>query len=310
MKLVSLERVATQTLLGVRFWDRLLERPVTDGLYVTAQRIEHDGGGNPTRRLGRAVVGQAASSGVIAFFGLHLGERVSPDPAQQLWETPPAPSIVAVDVTDRQRRYLPMSFEVSVPLGTRGAFKGNSALLRPAVPAGEEPGVYLWSAPARPALDGRAVICAQVVVGAGPQPAPAPYALVEISPAGGAVYSGLTDENGTLRLPMPYPPVPEPGDDEDYPPLKNQTFALDVKIYYQANQQKKLPGSDVPAMAALLNQAQARIGTHWNSAHPAALQTRLTAGKTLRFGEPLILRTAFGSANAEKTESFLRIVPV
>ena len=35
----TLERIATRTLLGVRFWDRLLNRPVVDGLHVRAQRL-------------------------------------------------------------------------------------------------------------------------------------------------------------------------------------------------------------------------------------------------------------------------------
>jgi hypothetical protein len=331
MRLIPLERITTQTLLGIRFWDRLLERPVTDGLYVRAQRLSDD----LTQRLGRVVIGQATPGGVIAFSGLHSAERVSSDPADQMWENPPAQRFIAVDVVDRRERYLPLSFVVRIPLNERGAFKGrgdwlDEPLIFPPVPDGQEPGVYLWSAPARPALDGRAVIYAQIVIGDGEEPAAAPYALVAVTevvsapPARGrgrgraaepeAVtgplrYAGIADENGILRLPLPYPPVAEPEGDH-YPPLQEQTFALNVTVHYQPGQQTKLPGSEVPNLAALLTQAQAQIGTHWNTDDPPALQTNLTLEKSLRFGQPLILRTALGSADADETESFLRIVPV
>ncbi|HLV35075.1 MAG TPA: hypothetical protein VKY59_08185 [Spirillospora sp.] len=329
MKLIPMERITIQTLLGIRFWDRLLERPVTDGLYVRAQRISDD----LTQRLGRVVIGQATGGGVIAFSGLHPAERVSSDPADQMWENPPAPRFVVVDVVDRRERYLPLSFVVRIPLDERGPFRGrgnwlDEPLIFPPVPDGEEPGVYLWSAPGRPALDGRAMIYAQIVVGDGEEPEPAPYALVTVTavisapPARGRGrgrnaaaapgplrYAGIADENGILTLPLPYPPVAEPEGDH-YLPLREQAFGLNVTVHYQPDQQTKLPGSDVPNLAALLTQAQAQIGTHWNTDDPPALQTDLTLEKSLRFGQPLILRTAFGSADADETESFLRIVPV
>lgn len=313
MKLIPMERIASQTLLGIRFWDRLLEQSVTDGLYVRAQRLSDD----RPQRLGHVVIGQATPGGVIAFHGLHPAERAPADPDQQMWANPPSQRLIVVDVIDRRRRYLPLSFIVRIPLNARGAFKGQGdwlgvPLLYPPVPDSEAPGVYLWNAPSRPALDSRAEIYAQIVTGTGVKPAAAPYALVEVAEVVNDAseplrYAGIADENGILRLPLPYPPIAEPEGDH-YPPLQEQSFALNITVHYQASHQAKLPGSDAPNLETLLTQPQAQIGTHWNTAAPPVLQTSLTLEQSLRFGQPLILRTALGSN--DETESFLRILPV
>ena len=178
----TLERVATQTLLGIRFWDRLLNRPVVDGLHVRAQRLSDD----RSRRLGRVVVGRPVPGGVIAFSGLHSAELIAIDPESQSWPAMPLPRLVAIDLVDRQHRYLPLSFVARIPPDGPGPFRGRGSwlstpLLYPPSPAGEEPGVFLWPAPGNPAPPGRAVIHAQIVVGEEENPPPASYALVAVT---------------------------------------------------------------------------------------------------------------------------------
>ncbi|MFQ6030558.1 MAG: hypothetical protein ACE5Q6_24055 [Dehalococcoidia bacterium] len=290
-----------------------MDRPIFGGLRVTAQRLSDD----RTRRFGRRVTGRPTPSGVIAFFGLAVEEYVDHEPDRQIWTTVPANRLIAVDVADTLGRYLPMSFVARLPF--RGAFRGRgdwlTPLLRPVPEQGNEMGVDLWSAPTRPVPDGRALIRAQIVVGNSSAPPPAAHALVQVThPGGGPPPAplferfGITDSQGVLTLPFPYPPVPDPPD-TIYPPLDSQEFQLTIAVHYDSTSQRTLPDSTVPDLETILNQPAADIGTHWNTDDPPELETAATVSRNLRFGRPLTLRTAIGNPDAAETESVLRIQP-
>ena len=84
----------------------------------------------------------------------------------------------------------------------------------------------MWSAPARSLPSSYAGIYAQMVVGAGDEPAPASHALVQLTQSSDGIttpgtfqYFGITDSQGMLKLPFPYPPVSAP-DNGGYPSLE------------------------------------------------------------------------------------------
>jgi hypothetical protein len=310
MRLMPLERDRTQTLLGVRFWDRLTQQALTAGLQVTAQRLNEA----RTQRVGKPVRGQPTPSGAIAFFGLTAPEKPAPTEAD-LWESPPPDQWVVVDVVDRRSQFLPLSFLARLPL--RGVFRGQgdwltTDLLRPAPAAAAALGIQLWSAPTRFGLPGRALVRAQLVVGETAEPAA--YALARVrlvapAPSEAFDYFGMADEQGQLLLMMPYPRVPEPPSAATpYPPLEQQTFNLRITVQYQPDR-AALPGSAVPNLEALLTQAQADIGDRWNPGPPPSLRSRNSLNISLPFGSPLILRTALGPGANAQQESVLRILP-
>lgn len=306
MKLVPLERNTTQTLLGIRFWDRVTNRVIADGLQVRAQRLSSD----RTQRLGKPVVGQMTPSGAIAFFGIATGEIPAADSTQQLWETIPPEELVVIDLVDRLERFLPMSFVARLPF--RGVFRGQgdwlgTSLLRPEVGSNAAIGVQLWSAPTRSVLPGQAVIRAQIAIGSGDTPPPAAYALVRVQqPSSDFDYYGMTDRQGTLLLPMPYPAIPDPATpDTPYPSLDQQTFALTITIGYEISP-SILPNSTVPNLESLLSQPPANIAIHHMSEPTPGLQLQPNLSVNLQFGHPLILRTAL-NPEADAMESVLRI---
>lgn len=325
-----MERLSTQTLLGVRFWDAATNQVVVDGLRVTAQRLSDD----RTQRLGRPVSGRVTPAGVVAFAGLRQTETppTSADDDELLWQTIAASRFVVVEVDDIQQRFLPMAFVVQIP--HRGAFVGRGAwqatpLLRPIPAEGDEPGVMLWSTPARSVSSAMALILADIVVGVADRPPSAAYALVHVSDPADDNYHhyGLTDQNGKLNLPLPYPAIPDPPNgaapgggrrgggrrgggspvaNDRYPALDAQEFPLAITIAYASDQQQPVAGQGVPDMETLLQQSPAQIGA-WVTTGPRVLQTTATLSASLRYGRPLILRTRVGAADATVTESFLRI---
>ncbi|MFM7470859.1 MAG: hypothetical protein ACKO5P_05040 [Nodosilinea sp.] len=296
MTLQFMERLRPHTLLGIRFWDPLTQQPVTEGLVVQAQRLTAD----RTRRLGAPVIGKATPSGAIAFFGLTDSE-----PPEQL---------VVIDMVDRRSRYLPVSFVARSPW--RGVFKGqgewlSAPLWQPELDPDKGLGIQLWSSPMRPVPPGQAMIRAQLVLGEGSTPAA--YALVRVQSADSPPdatfdHYGLADAQGIVALPVPYPAVPEPATAETpYPPLSQQAFTLAIMVRYRFSP-AHLPGSPVPDLEALLTQPAAVIGAVWTTDDPPTLQSQATLTRLLRFGEPLILRTALGPGPDAELESVLRIV--
>lgn len=312
MKLISLERDRTHTLLGVRFWDRLTNQVVTDGLRVVAQRLT----GDRLRRLGKPIFGRSLPNGVIAFFGLTDAEMPA-EGTPDLWDRDhlPPPQLVAVDVVDRRGQFLPMSFVAQLPF--RGAFQGvgdwlGTPLLRPESLDDQALGVQLWSDPRRSPRSGFAMIRAQLVIGE--SDTPAAYALVRVRlnpPSSGTFnYFGMADGQGNLALPIPYPQVPPPADADNftYPTLDQQLFPLRITVQYSANPEF-LPNSEVPNLETLLTQPQVNIGWRWVGDDPPILQSRANLNANLQFERPLILRTALGQGAAAEQESVLRLLP-
>jgi hypothetical protein len=205
-----------------------------------------------------------------------------------------------------------MSFVAQLPL--RGVFRGQgewlgTSLLRPEVENDAAIGVQLWPAPIYSALPGQAIIRAQLAIGAGNAPPPAAYALVRVQEAtSGFDYYGMSDRNGTLLLPMPYPAIPDPTTpDTPYPSLDQQTFALSITIQYE-NNRAVLPNSSVPNLEYLLNQAPANIAIHYTSDSASSLHFQSNLPINLQFGHPLVLKTAL-RPGANEAESVLRIQP-
>ena len=259
MRLVALEKDRTDTLLGLQFWDRLTDSTIATGLAVTAQRLSP----NKKRGIGKIVAGRATPNGVITFFGLVPGEKTAPNAASLSWPVPTTqqqPVWVVVKVTDQQRRFLPMSFQLQLP--RQGAPRKEKTELR--------------SMATRVVPPGSAVIRAQIVTGSEDDTKPAAYALVKVRSRNNSAsppfeYYGMADKRGILALLLPYPVV---SGLSQPPSLAQQTFPLAAEAFYR---QPPAPSagqstpdaaldpeplhvdSKVPDLAELLSQPQVHI---------------------------------------------------
>ena len=102
--------------LGLRFWDPVLDRPVGEGLLVSAWPLP---AARPVTRAFRT------RSGVYAFQrlpGLGPVERPSASDNAPSAASPPGGRPFVVEVVDTRRRFLPAAVEIELPLPYRGVF--------------------------------------------------------------------------------------------------------------------------------------------------------------------------------------------
>lgn len=257
--------VVTRTaLLGVRFWDRVTQRLVTDGLSVTDE-----------------TTGRAALPGPSGVFALHdlPGLRASAAGAGDaaFWASPPARSLRTIAVADAMGRFQPLRFDATVPVHgvLAGECPGLTSPLDSPVAA-----LPLFSAPARPLPGGAAVVRADLVDATTGRPAA--WAVLEVTPAGGATYRGVAGAGGSVVVVLPYP---EPSWHGTSPPagsraLGEQAWPVTVDVRFTPG----LAGAP-PDLCDVLGQAPATALAGDSPADPLL-------GAALGFGRELVLRTA------------------
>jgi|GEM_PF-3715195 len=234
--------------LGLRLWDPLYDRQADEGFTVTAQL--DPGAVRPVAAL--------RSGAGIYFF------RSLPGPPDD------SPRRVTFRVVDQRARFLPVTLSLTLP----GPLPG---VLEP-----EGPGLYrlrLFSSVLRTDLSAMAVVRTQLWDAGTDRPAA--RALLTVT-AGGERHTGLTDDEGRLCLPFPYPVLRRPllAEGAGPVPLHQHTWPAEVTVAY---------GRLVtPDLAAILGQAPGLIIADPDQDPPRPLPTR-TIG--LPFGTELLLRS-------------------
>jgi hypothetical protein len=250
-----LETTAYRAPLGLLCTDSVSGAAVADGLVVTAWPA-----GNP--EAARTPVPSPVSA--VLVFGRLPGLTstvLANDPHSPQW--PAASLAFEVRVTDPLGRYLPELMLVTVTGGTLASAR-------------------LYSAPARPAPAGFAVVSGEVWSTVTSRPAP--WAVVKIK-SGTDFYLTLADQLGRYVAYFPYP--------EALPPLTGSpptaaagrlSWPLSVLVQYQPSKQHQLADAgpaDPPELSSLLNQGAAKIS--------AGGGTQDDLAATLTFGSPLPL---------------------
>ncbi|HEY3301942.1 MAG TPA: hypothetical protein VGL70_00250 [Candidatus Binatia bacterium] len=276
-----LERISLVAPLGVRFWDGVSGHAVSEGLTVRAHPK-----GNPAR----SIFGFPNRSGTYVLThvpGLSDIEQCAGD--KDFWENPP-PKLrpFVVEVTDNEGRFQPFAFTANLPV--RGLFAWEERPMgSPLAPVAR--GVPLFSAPARSAPGGMAVIRADLWDLRADQPAP--WALLEARMAGQPPVRGLADRQGRVALIFPYPeplhssvtspPGSPPGSERR--PLFEQTWPIQLHAFYSPGR----PSPRIPQLDHVLNQAPATVVS---SPSPPIPLTEVS----LQFGKELIVKSQSKSA--------------
>ena len=247
-----IEQLSTFCPLGLRFWDAVTDDQVRAGLRVRAWPVP---GRRPIVRAFRTV------SDIYAFQGLPgLLDVERPSPSVTLPSPVPTRPFV-VEVRDEERRFLPVAFRVDLPLPTRG-------LLMPtpmASPAGPAPGFYLFSSPVRQRPPGIAVVRAELVDTLG---RPVRWAVVRVSIAGQGERWGLSDEGGRVAVHFPLPLLTPFGElfgsppgvvSPPGPPVADRAWDVSVAVFSEPSRLTPLPGTDLPDLAEVFQQAAAGL---------------------------------------------------
>jgi len=291
----SLERVARNAGLGVRFWDVATDDVAIDGL-----RVEVFHRANPNART----MARPGPSGVYVAHrlpGLHDFEFTDAEPPQSLW--PAATRPYRIEVSDPEGRYLPIAFDADLP--ARGLFTWLAPWLSPpqTIPFPHVPGsppplmlerTPLFSAPSRPPPDPLAVVYAHLVEqGSARELA---WTLLGVSIAGVPCGLGLADERGRVVVLFPYPEPPRPP--LSSPVLAHDDFTWEVEL--TAFGAAPSPGTPPPPFAdlAIVLEGAATPRDVVESLVSPPLPLRLA------YRQPLIARTA-GAVGADASFLFV-----
>ncbi len=271
-----LERTTRVAPLGIRFWDEVSARVVSDGLVV-----EVYADGEPERRvaalpnrLGVFVLPRLPGASYPAFeFG--AGDDV-------FWQQVQARPHV-LQVSDRNGHFQP--FTIDQPLPARGV------AVPPCLPPPISPtaAVPVFSTPARPVPEATAVLRANVIYApARSEPRPASWAVLEVHVAGQPTARGVADREGRVAVMFPYPepsasPVrPLSPPDASGLPLWHQEWTVRLAAFYDP----VTPAPSVPDLCRTLGQPAAML---WADSDG----TRQVPDQTLRYGRESIVRDLF-----------------
>jgi len=277
-----LEEIDVFTPLGIRFWDPVLDRAIVDGLTVQTW---------PARGTRRVTPAARTRSNVYTFRwlpGMRPVEHDYPDPAFFDASVPQRRAFV-VGVDDAPGRFLPVAFEVDLPLPYRGIFlAGAENGSPPAAP----PGVHLFSAPTRRMGERLTAVRATLVDAETGQPAA--WALARVDAPHGRAFRGMADASGRLAVAFPYPSLEEgfagsPASFGEGTPLGERGWDISLSICYEPGRLTPLPGTSIPEYRSILDQ---RRGSLWSL--PASPSDAPLDALPLRlpFGQELVVRTA------------------
>lgn len=284
------ERVTNFTPLGIRFWDSVSDKQVSDHLMIKAYPVT---GFRPVINAFRT------ASGIYAFQGLPGMREIENDDSDGVPAVPlSGKKSFFIEVKDELERFLPIVFKVELPLPELGVYLYGGAVSVTGSPplssAGNPPGFYLFSAPTRTVSPGLAVIYATLEEESTGDPAA--HAVIEAQVQGEDTsankWYGIADEKGCISILLPYPSIKVSLSNS--PPestaelLKDQQWQLTLRVRYApAELTYPTNGNDIkiPYLESILKQS---AGVIWTDL-PGASKDQWT--EMLTFGKELILKT-------------------
>ncbi|UXH79157.1 hypothetical protein [Roseateles amylovorans] len=302
MSLRSMERLSRHAAIGVRFWDVARSTSQVDGLQVEVYARS-----NPRRRkpmapnLSHVYVGHSVP-------GLHDFEYSDTD-SPALWSSAEAAlQDCRVEVRDPRGRFLPLAFDVALPVQGLVSFQAPwwsppHPIAWPGTP-GSPPQLMieripLFSSVSRGVPDAAAVVYAQMRDTTTRRPAA--WALLGVSIDGQRCGLGLADAEGRVATLFPYPEPPRRA--LTSPPEARSDFSWPVtlEVFWSATASPPAPPPEMPDLAQLLAQLETpgTVDDLVASPSPSAL-------RRLDYRVPLTART-LGAVSAEA--SWLSVSP-
>ena len=244
------ESFTTFTPLGIRCWDPVVDRQVDDALTVTA---------SPLMKPQIKVSALQTPGGVYAFHHLPGMREIEYGYSDTNVSASPATSHgFVVEINDSRNRYVSIAVYVELPLPYAGVFLSNGI----GSPGGDIPkGLHLYSSVTRNMSSNLAVIRGELLQHDSRQPAA--HALLMLQNELGESWYGVADAQGFYSIVFPYPDLQEgfagsPADGSSGS-LYEQSWELELSVFYSPSSQQSLPGTDIPNYLSILHQQAAEI---------------------------------------------------
>ncbi len=272
-----IENFTRFTPLGIKFWDPVQDKAIEQDLEVTAW---------PANNPGSKVHAFKTYSGAFSFRNLPGLIDLELSGGTGIEDSPPELRQYIVSVSDRQNRYLDVSFSVSLPLPYKGLFLAQ----QPSSPVSETPkGFYLYSSITRHVSWQYAEIRGELTdVTTGEV---ASHALVRALTDDNETWFGISDSQGRFLLVLPYPGLPDGFGGSPIVgqvPLHLQSWIVELAVGYQPDALIGLKGTDIPSYVTILSQKSASIfSTNPDVSGSAASSLPLT----INFNQATIART-------------------
>ncbi len=294
-----LEKSSVFTVLGIQFWDQVLDKQVTEGLQVMAHLANADY---------EPVVAFRTASGNYAFQGLPCLHDVEyPGAAAPQSSSPLTTFPFVITVRDVLGRYVPMLFGLDLPLPYNGLFLSNET-----GSPGAAGHAYVFSAPTRTSQVGIGSIRAELQIKETGQPAA--HAAVKVT-IDGKQWTGVADDQGSVLVQFPSPLVQKlslgspPGSGQGSPmemswPVQVEVFCQPAKLRFPlANMADVVaPWDTTPSLKSILDEQQASLVWQTESGPPVPQWS----GDFI-YGQELVMRTT--PADPSKVSSVLTISP-
>ena len=275
----KLEEFTYFTLLGIRFWDSVLDAQVRNDLIVSA---------NPEILPKMKSHAYRTKGDVYSFEHLYgLRDIEYGFSSKDTVSSPDTEKEYIVEVTDAAGRYINVAFPVGLPLSYSGVFL-TDINVSPYLSAPK--GVYLFPSINRTVPSWMAVIRGELIDKN--SQLPASHALLRVSSDNGNVWYGIADEMGRVAVVFAYPlialdfsvsPVKF-----DTGPLYQQTWDLNLQILYSPDFLETLSGTSIPNYMSILKQSGANI---WSESETQNDMPLTSLPITLEFNKPVTLRT-------------------
>ncbi len=309
--------------LGVRFWDVATGAYVNKGMRVMVYRNDdrlHATQASPNRS-GTYVLHQAS--------GLREFEMGGGPP---FTDTVPLRHPFTIEVTDEERRFLPLKFEAELPCKGLFNWQQTTTAQAPLDPPAGNPGVPVYSSILRTAPAGMAVLRAELYESPGevtdevPQ-TPAAWAMLEARFGGRLLGRGIADEKGRVALIFAYPAPRDSGGSASGspvgeftagPPFLQQEWTIQLQAFYAPNVFLSPPTPfSPPSNSSRDNEAGVPILSDILNQSPASLfleeaQTEPLTEVTLRYGPKFFVPLSsapVGSPPNPKALSILFVSP-
>ena len=274
-----LESVAQKTLLGIRFWDPVLDAQIQDGLQVTLFPVDN------TDKVSQAF---KTRSGIYAFNNIPGLSEQETDTTEVNVGSPPETKSYVLNVEDTSRQFSSAALLIELPLPYSGIFLVDDNITSPStVPRG----FNLYSSIERSVTSQFVFVRGELINRITQEPAA--HALVRVQTEDAFSWFAISDSEGRFSVMLPYPflnisygsspPV------SDGMRLFERSWNIELSIMYEPAAHEEISGAELPDYSSILSQSQALLYTESpesNLGEVSSLQVELV------YGRDLIIKTA------------------